>query len=536
MSFTSKVTSDLVKKARLDDSKKEDLLDFAATDFLSLRDNLIQYIKSVYPLDYNFFSESDLGIMLLELNAAMGHVLSYKSDYLANENYIRTARTRNSVRKLLELIGVRMKGPTSAIANARITLDNPIWSNNTDYITITANQRVFTITSPEDGSQVTYTLYKSTPDGQIEFTNDSEDITIFYNENNTNSVVENLVLMEGALVKQTGTFSDTDSIKIIELTNTPIVEGSIQLFIESNGGPTEGVYTPIENIFFASGPDDKVYQITSDEDFGATLFFGDNLLGRSPKNGDNFTVYYRVGGGTRGNVAKSAINAPITVNYTTDIFDGEAGNGNVENTSLGAGGAPAQTIQNAKRYAPLLFRSQDRLVTMNDYMGFVNSFKSSTGTVAKATISVRKAFSSANVIDLFILEKANATQFKRATPTFKRELLEAIEPKKMLTDEIVVVDGLIRTLDVVMTIRCDKIYKRRESDIKLKVRDSVLDYFNIDNLDFGKPFNAQDLNRKLFEEVPDVRYSTIDNLPQTIKFQFNEVMQLNNLSIIMVFE
>lgn len=535
MGFTGQVTSDLVKKARLDDSKKEDLLDFAATDFITLRENLINYIKAAYPLDYNFFAESDLGMMLIELVAGMGHILSYKADYLANENYLRTARSRNSVRKLLELIGIRMRGPTAAVANARITLDTPNWTTSTDSLTIDAQQRVITVTSPEDGSQVTFTLYKTTPDGLIEFTDASEGITIYRNENATSSVLENVVLMEGALVKQTGTFSDTESIKTISLTESPVIEGSIQVFIESNGGATEGKYEPVENIFFASGPNDKVYQITTDEDFRASLFFGDNLLGMSPKNGDNFTVYYRVGGGSRGNVAKSAINAPVNVEYFSTFTLG-TGTGTIENISQAAGGAPAQTIENAKRYAPLLFRSQDRLVTVNDYLGFTNSFKSTIGTVAKATVSVRKAFSSANIIDLFILEKANATQFKRATPEFKRQLLEAIEPKKMLTDEIIVVDGLIRTLDLVMTIRCDQIYKRRESDIKLKVRDSILSYFNVDNLDFAKPFNAQDLNRNLFNDVPEVRYSTVDNLPQTIKFQFNEIMQLNNLSLIMVFE
>ena len=39
---------------------------------------------------------------------------------IANENYLRTARKRSSIRKLLNLVGVRLKGPISAATNARI--------------------------------------------------------------------------------------------------------------------------------------------------------------------------------------------------------------------------------------------------------------------------------------------------------------------------------------------------------------------------------------------------------------------------------
>lgn len=536
MAFQGAITSDFLKRVRLDDSKKEALLDFAATDFFSLRNNLVNYIKTAYPLDYNFFVASDMGAMFLELTAAMGHILSYKADYLANENYLTTARSRSSVRKLLSLIGIRLKGPTASSANARITFQNAKWVNSSDYAKISSSQRVVTVTSPEDGSQISFTLYKTSADGKVIFDDPSDDLEILRSEATTSSILTNLMFLEGNYIKQEGTFIDTDAIKTIELTQSPIIEGSVQVLIEG-ATATTGNYVQVENIFYASGPNDKVFQLATNELFTGQLFFGDNLLGKSPNIGDNYTVYYRTGGGTRGNVGKSAVNAPITVEFfnssnTTLGTD----SGTVENISLATGGAPAQTIENAKRYAPLLFKSQDRLVTLDDYRSFVNTFKSTLGTVGKGTVTVRKAFSSANIIDLYILEKASQIQFKRATPEFKRQLLTAIEPKKMLTDEIVVVDGLVRTIDPIFTIRCDSIYRQRESEIKLAVRNVIVNFFNVDNIEFGKTFSAQEVNREIFDNVPEVRYSTLDNLPQIIKLQFNEVIQLNNLSLIMVFE
>jgi len=536
MAFQGAITSDFLKKVRLDDSKKESLLDFAATDFLSLRNNLVNYIRAAYPLDYNFFVASDMGVMFLELTAAMGHMLSYKADYLANENYLATARTRSSVRKLLSLIGIRLRGPTASAANARITFQNAKWSNSSDYVRISSSQRVVTVTSPEDSSQLSFTLYKTSPDGKVIFDDPSDDLEIFKSEATTSSILTNLMFLEGNYVKQEGIFTETDAIKTIQLNQSPIIEGSVQVLIEG-AAETTGNYIQVENIFYASGPNDKVFQLATDESFTGQIFFGDNLLGKSPNIGDNYVVYYRTGGGTRGNVGKSTINAPITVEfYNSSNSNLGSDTGTVENISLAAGGSPAQTIENAKRYAPLLYKSQDRLVTLDDYRSFVNTFKSSLGTVGKGTVTVRKAFSSANIIDLYVLEKASATQFKRATPEFKRQLLTAIEPKKMLTDEVVAVDGLVRTIDPIFTIKCDAIYRQRESEIKLAVQNVIVNFFNVDNIEFGRTFSSQEITREIFDQVPEVRYATLDNLPQTIRLQFNEVIQLNNLSIIMAFE
>src|SRR5210317_1982461 len=121
MVFTGKVQSDFLKLIPAELDNKQKLIDYSASDFESLRKNLIKYVQATFPLDYNNFEASDFGVLLLELMAAVGHIQSNKSDYLANENYLGTARNRDSVKRLLELVGVRMKGPISAAANASLT-------------------------------------------------------------------------------------------------------------------------------------------------------------------------------------------------------------------------------------------------------------------------------------------------------------------------------------------------------------------------------------------------------------------------------
>ena len=72
--------------------------------------------------------------------------------------------------------------------------------------------------------------------------------------------------------------------------------------------------------------------------------------------------------------------------------------------------------------------------------------------MGKARAVTSKAYSSGNIIEIYLLEKASNTQLQKASSAFKSALLNAIEPKRLITTDIIIVDGLIRTLDLVITI------------------------------------------------------------------------------------
>ena len=522
--FSGTVQSDFLKHIPNQLENKEKLINFAASDFESLRTTLVSYIRANFPNDYNNFEESDFGMLLVELMAAIGHIQSNKSDYLANENFLRTAKDRSSVKKLLELIGIRMKGPISAVANASLTF--VATANTLSSVVVDPASRIVSVTSPEDGGSLTFTLYKVKTNGTVDLEDSSNSLEFFYDAVTvgTTVTVTDAVLMEGALVVESGSFPSVDVVKTIRLTNAPYVERSAQVFVEGNT-ITAGVYTEEDNIYFASGATDKIFQITTDEAFRASVLFGDSSVGSSPSIGDQYTVSYRVGGGTRGNIANSFINAQITGAAASDSVAIT-----VENSSIATGGADAESVAKAKRYAPLKFRAQDRLVTLPDYKAFTNSFISSYGSTGKATASVRRAYSSANILDIFVLERASNTQLRQATPEYKRQLLVAIDDKKMLTDEPVVVDGLIRTIDVFVTLTMDEKYKFDESRLISRAREIILEYFNIDNTDFGEQFIPQDLIKSILGET-QIRYAEVDNIDKTIHIGFNEIIQLNNLTI-----
>lgn len=534
MSFSGTANSDFMKLGSIPNRKKVEYIDYAGTDFFSLRDNLISYIKAVYPEDYQNFSESDLGMMLIEVVSYMGSVLSLKGDMLANENYLRTVKNRSNLKKLLELVGVDMKGPLAAGAGARLTnTENPT-AENFPFSLVSAN-RTIAITSKEDGAPVNYTIYKVVNNAIEDIQNPNADLVFNQSEvanggaTGTSSIFENAALLEGSFAVQKGTFDTLEGNKRVALTNSPIVEGSVQVYVttEDEDSDANGSYTQVERLYSASGSTDRVFQVVYDDDYAATVLFGDNALGISPPAGSEFTISYRVGGGSRGNIGQGIINVEATLGASTPR---ENKTFTLENRTPATGGAEAETAEHAKKYAPYTFKRQDRVVTLEDFIAIGNTFRSKQGTIGKTTAAVRDAFSSGNVIDMYVLEKADDLRLQKASTTFKKELLEEVEPKKMLTDEVVVVDGLIRTLDIVMTVRIDRELNNAQQQIEQEVAEKIREHFNIDNADFGQPFIASELNRKVFR-LPNIRYATIDNLPEITEVDFNEIIQLNNFTI-----
>ena len=100
----------------------------------------------------------------------------------------------------------------------------------------------------------------------------------------------------------------------------------------------------------------------------------------------------------------------------------------------------------------------------------------------------------------------------------------------MMTDEVVVNDGYISTLDLVISIRVEERLRGREQELELLVNDFVLKYFNVSNREFGEAFIPQDLIRSMYD-IKEIRFATIDNVSETVNIDFNAIIQLNNLVI-----
>tara|TARA_R110001583_G_scaffold26509_5_gene95381 strand:+ start:1310 stop:2929 length:1620 start_codon:yes stop_codon:yes gene_type:complete len=513
------VTSDFIQTGILPDDKKIPLIDFATQDYASYKSSLTDYLKAFYPLEYNNFAESDLGMMLVNTLAFVGSTLSFKADMLANESFLDTARMPGNIRKLLKLIGVDLRGPLPARADAQLTLEQAFDATSLQYKILQEN-RTFTSTSERDGSPITWTLYRYDAATKALDLDGSVDLFLPKSDFDT-TITTNLLLLEGALKVESGTFGSVDVLKSIQLTEGSIIEGSIEV-----SSVTEGYWNEIDSLYLASGGDHKVFEKVYDENYGARLIFGDGVRGQIPTPGDVYNVIYRTGGGERGNTKARFINRNVE---GIELPKATQLDCDVVNSSIATGGQNAESAEKAKRYAPHIFRAQYRAVTGEDYTAYANSFESSVGR-SKCLATNRQSGAGANIIDIYCLLVSDTNQLERAPLTYKQELLTYLQAYKMIGAEIVAVDGLIRTLDLITTIVLKKSRSREEETIKLKVAKVITDLFDVDSLDFGESVLLGDIIHEVMK-VPEVSYVTIDNLKNDIYISYNEVIQLNNLEI-----
>lgn len=178
------------------------------------------------------------------------------------------------------------------------------------------------------------------------------------------------------------------------LFNTPVVDGSITVYVDEGNGPIPWAYCQrIVDAFSSQG----AYTISIDANGVVTVQFGDNISGRIPAVGAFITADYMVGGGASSNVAAGSLTA---------LMSGPPNVISVSNPQAAAGGADAETTDHIRIHAPLSISAINRAVTLDDYAALVLNLAS----IAKAS-----AMSTAyNAVNIYIHPAGN---FMMTSPT-----------------------------------------------------------------------------------------------------------------------
>jgi len=98
-------------------------IDYNARNFSDVRQQLIEFIQKYYPEIFSDFNDASVGMMLLELNAAVGDMLSFHTDRMFNETQISYAQERSSLLELARTFGLNIPGkrPSITIVDWKVT-------------------------------------------------------------------------------------------------------------------------------------------------------------------------------------------------------------------------------------------------------------------------------------------------------------------------------------------------------------------------------------------------------------------------------
>ncbi len=99
-------------------------INYTSRNFADIRSDLVNMVKQYYPDIFNDFNDASVGMMILELNAAVGDMLSHNTDRMFQETQIDYAQERKSVLSMARTFGLKIPGkrPSVTIVDFSVTL------------------------------------------------------------------------------------------------------------------------------------------------------------------------------------------------------------------------------------------------------------------------------------------------------------------------------------------------------------------------------------------------------------------------------
>lgn len=101
-------------------------INYFARNFADVRTELINFVRQYYPDILNDFNDASVGMMLLELNAAVGDMLSHHTDRMFQETQIDFAQERKSVMSMARTYGLKIPNKRPSVSIVEFSVDVPV--------------------------------------------------------------------------------------------------------------------------------------------------------------------------------------------------------------------------------------------------------------------------------------------------------------------------------------------------------------------------------------------------------------------------
>lgn len=475
-------------------------IDFTALEFESLMQVTVEYMNTYYKTEFNDFVNHNGVMMLVDLVAFVASRISERSDIMVKESFLSTAITREAVENHLNLINESIKSQTPAIIEVHCSLIDPI----SVPIYITAGT-TFSTTGMQ-GDVVTYEIYKAPGD----FIND-----IIIQPTKRGVVAYGI---EGSMATPFSAISTGSANQILTLLNTNILSSP---FIVKVGG-IEWTEVDVKEKYTANA---KIYEVTP-TDAGVNIIFGDDVNGKAPTSGETITVHYRTGGGVKGRIGAGYINETRSISPTPPANIGAQVT--FFNPSPSSGGYDIETLEDAKKRAPLDAAIMDSVTSGSDYAQAATTYSHPVyGSALKAVATVRTSLN-ANIVEIYILTEGaiNPAKPSIGLKEAMAKYFNAVE-ENTLTDEVRILDGELKTIDLDITIFLDQ--SMDSAVAKNGVDKALEDFFSLANFDMGAGLYLSQLT-KVIQEIDGISrciiYKPIDDILPT-----NQLANLSSFGV-----
>ena len=530
-------------------------ISYGVRDFQSIRNELLNYVKTYYPDLINDFNDASIFSVFLDLNAAVADNLHYHIDRSLQETVLQYAQQKSSIYNIAKTYGLKIPGQKPSITLCDFSITVPVNGRNADtsYMGViergaqvfgagvvfeTINDIDFTqdfslqgvknrkvIPNIINGQTVNYTIVKQEPviNGTTKVFKrviTSSDVRpfleIFLPEKNVLGITS-VIAKDGQIstVPPNAEFiGDSDS-KWYEVDSL----AEDRIFIPDstkntgNAGIKVGKYIQTDNRFiteytpegfkkitFGNGVNTAMEQLnlfTTTNHYPTIQNYLNNFsLGRTLKPNSTIFIQYRVGGGQNSNLGVNTINQ-----IGTNVF--KINNGNetqklavvnslrVNNAFPAIGGAGLPTIEEVRNFVSYNFAAQKRAVTIRDYESIIRNMPSEFGSPAK--VSVQEVD---NKIEVLVLSfDSNGRLTNTISTILTNNIANYLSNYRMINDYIIVKSATI--IDV--SVDCSVIIAANfnSNDIINSVITAINLYFSPQSMQLGTDINLSEIKSNI---------------------------------------
>jgi len=489
---------------------------YTSREFDTIKRDLIEHAKRYYPDSFQDFNEAGVGSLLLDTVAYVGDILSFYTDYQANESFLPTALEYDNIIKLGKQMGYKFRGnPTSSgvaaffvvvpVSPTGIGPDTrymPILRKGSEFRTTEnigfildedinfADSNNQIIVAQVDDTSGTPTSYAVKAYGNVvsgELTRDivsvpgyqkflrielsaervTEVISVVDQEGHSYFEVDNL--SQNIIYKPvTNRNSNTDKVGALMrpfvVPRRFVVEQDERnaTYLQFGFGSetelkTESVLDPRTVTLQRTG---KNY--VTDPSFDPTKLTETDKLGISPAN-TSLTIIYRTNTRNNVNVATGRLTkssrAILDFNNITelnaDTIRTVRSTIEVNNESPIIGDVSLPTSQELKTRIYDNFASQNRAVTKMDYVSTIYSMPPQFGAIKRAML-VRDDDSFKRNLNIYVLAEGSTGKLEQASTNLKRNVKIWLNKNRMINDTIDILNGRILNVSIDFAIVADQ--------------------------------------------------------------------------------
>jgi len=504
-------------------------------DFLSIRTDLINYVKQYYPDSFSDFTENDLGILFIELIAGLGDSLNYQIDRKYQETQLEFAQQRKSILSLAKNMGLKIPNKRGSVSIVDFTFTIPVKGDtyDSDYLPllqagtqVTGSGKVFEIADDVDFSSSLSNM--GFPNRFIIPNIDANETVVSYTITKREVVYNGLSKIISKTIRDVDykpflkvTLPDNDVIGVEQVlvlpgTNNPTpsvtdfytsdntydeVDYLLQdrVFIANSTGtiPRTGVWKKITKKFITEFTDKGFCQLTFGGGNGDTDLFNTTMttngvyngldgylqntgLGEIPGINTQIFIRYSTGGGIASNVGANTLtglgNVLITLNGPIEETNQRIKKTlKVNNLIPALGGADMPSIEQIRYMVAYNFSAQNRCVTLADYDVQLFKMPSRFGVPFRRAI-----YKENNKVNISILGiDSNGKLNNESTSLLQENIAEYLSEYRCLNDYVEIKNGKIFNLAYAFEIFIDE--KIPSSQITLAAQKVVIDLHDINN-------------------------------------------------------